>query len=96
MFSLSTVHSPVARRRALRLGAACAALGLALTFAVAAVVIACPDALGLATPTAVMVATDLAASRGIRFQQAGSLEQAAQAHELLEGGHVRGKLVLTA
>jgi Cu2+-exporting ATPase len=49
---------------------------VALTFAVTAVVIACPDALGLATPTAVMVATDLAAKRGVLFKQAVSLEQA--------------------
>jgi P-type Cu2+ transporter len=50
----------------------------ALTFAVTAVVIACPDALGLATPTAIMVATDLAAKRGILFKQAVSLEQASK------------------
>jgi len=47
-----------------------------LTFAVTAVVIACPDALGLATPTAVMVATDLAAKRGVLFKEAKSLELA--------------------
>src|SRR5438045_7498577 len=56
---------------------------LALTFAVTAVVIACPDALGLATPTAVMVATDLAARRGILFKQAVSLEQASKIQAII-------------
>lgn len=51
---------------------------LALTFAVTAVVIACPDALGLATPTAVMVATDLATRRGVLFKEAKSLELASR------------------
>jgi Cu2+-exporting ATPase len=56
---------------------------LALTFAVTAVVIACPDALGLATPTAVMVATDLAAKRGVLFKQAVSLEQASRIQAII-------------
>jgi P-type Cu2+ transporter len=56
---------------------------MALTFAVTAVVIACPDALGLATPTAVMVATDLAAKRGILFKQAVFLEQAAKIQAII-------------
>src|SRR5439155_6562722 len=51
---------------------------VALTFAVTAVVIACPDALGLATPTAVMVATDLAAKRGVLCKEAKSLELASR------------------
>ena len=51
---------------------------VALTFAVTAVVIACPDALGLATPTAVMVATDLAAKQGVLFKEAKSLELASR------------------
>jgi Cu2+-exporting ATPase len=56
---------------------------MALTFAVTAVVIACPDALGLATPTAVMVATDLAARRGVLFKQAVSLEQASKIQAII-------------
>jgi Cu2+-exporting ATPase len=56
---------------------------VALTFAVTAVVIACPDALGLATPTAVMVATDLAAKRGVLFKQAISLEQATRIQAII-------------
>jgi P-type Cu2+ transporter len=49
----------------------------ALLFAITFVVITCPDALGLATPTAIMVGAGLGARRGILFKNALAIEQSA-------------------
>jgi P-type Cu2+ transporter len=55
----------------------------ALTLAVTAIVIACPDALGLATPTAVAVGTGIGARHGILIKNATALEQASRIQAII-------------
>src|SRR5262249_3661420 len=50
----------------------------ALLFAITVVVVTCPDALGLATPTAILVGTGLGARRGGLFKNALALETTAR------------------
>src|SRR3989475_7486242 len=53
-------------------------VSFALSAAVAAIVIACPDALALATPTAITVGVGRAARAGVLFRNPSVLQAAAQ------------------
>jgi P-type Cu2+ transporter len=55
----------------------------AVTLAVTAIVIACPDALGLATPTAVAVGTGIGARNGILIKNATALEQTSKIQAII-------------
>lgn len=54
-------------------------VGVALTRAVAVLVISCPCALGLATPVAIMVGNGMGAKNGVLFKTAVSLEETGKA-----------------
>ena len=73
-------------------------VAFSLMFGIAALVISCPCALGLATPTAVMVGTGVGASHGILMKGGETLEVASKANVVLfdkTGTLTKGKPAVT-
>jgi Cu+-exporting ATPase len=73
-------------------------LSFALTAFIAVIIIACPCALGLATPTAVIVGTGKGAENGILIRDAATLERACRIDAIVfdkTGTLTRGKPVVT-
>ncbi|MEL7153490.1 MAG: heavy metal translocating P-type ATPase [Pseudomonadota bacterium] len=74
------------------------ALGLALVAGVSVLIIACPCAMGLATPTSIMVGTGRAADLGVLFRKGDALQRLAEARMVAfdkTGTLTQGKPTLT-